>query len=177
MKLMSFLQKAAEIRNRALGAKAGVPVFVPPVGGLGDDSIQLISLAMFKKLILPLHRQWLGLWGPGPHGMHLCGDATRHFPTLHEELNVCSFETGFPVDHGALRKALGPDVEIIGGPQIGLLASGTAEQVYQRTKEILLSGVKEGGRFLLREGNNLPPKVPEANLAAMYQACLEHGQY
>ena len=81
------------------------------------------------------------------------------------------------MDHGALRKALGPDVEIIGGPEISLLSSGTAKQVYRRTQEILLSGVKQGGRFMLREGNNLPPKVPEANLAAMYQACLDHGPY
>ena len=177
VKLLHFIQKALEIRNRALGEKAGTPAFPPPVGGLGDDSIQMIGLEMFKELILPLHRQWLALWGAGPHGMHLCGDATRHMPTLHDELNVCSFETGFPVDHGALRKALGPDVEIIGGPEVGMLTSGTAQQAYERTRDILLSGVKEGGRFLLREGNNLPPKVSEANLAAMYQACLDHGQY
>lgn len=177
VRLMTFIMKAVEIRNRALAEQAGLDVFKGTEGGLSDDSIQLIGLDMFKELILPLHRQWLGKWAGGPHGMHLCGDATRHMPTLHEELNVCSFETGFPVDHGALRKALGPDVEIIGGPEVGLLTSGTAGQVYQRTKDILLSGVKEGGRFLLREGNNLPPKVSEANLAAMYQACLDYGQY
>ena len=34
-----------------------------------------------------------------------------------------------------------------------------------------------GGRFILREANNLPPCCPEANLAAMYQACLDFGRY
>jgi hypothetical protein len=34
-----------------------------------------------------------------------------------------------------------------------------------------------GGKFILKEGNNLPPCVPEANLAAMYQCCLDHGNY
>jgi uroporphyrinogen-III decarboxylase len=176
-RLMRFLQKGAEIRNRALAEKAGQKVFQPPGGWLADDSIQLISPPMYRQLILPVHRQWYSLFGPGPHSIHLCGDATRHFATLHRELNVCSFDTGFPVNHGALRRALGPDVEVLGGPEVAILLSGTRDQVYRRTQEILQSGIMEGGRFILREGNNLPPKCPEENLAAMYQACLDHGNY
>jgi len=177
VRLMDFIQRGAEIRNRVLAAEAQQNAFTPPSGFLADDSIQLISPEMYKELILPLHRRWYDLAGEGPHSMHLCGDATRHFPTIHEELNVCSFDTGFPVDHGALRKALGPDVEIIGGPEVSLLLTGTAEEVYQRTKDILQSGVMEGGRFILREANNLPPCCPQENLAAMYRCCLENGNY
>jgi len=88
-----------------------------------------------------------------------------------------SFDTGFPVDHGGLRRELGPDVEILGGPEAPLLRGGTAEEVYARTRDILRSGVMDGGRFVLREANNLPPCCPEANLDAMYRACLEHGVY
>ncbi len=51
------------------------------------------------------------------------------------------------------------------------------EQVHERTREILQSGIMKGGRFILREGNNLPPLVPEENLAAFYAAALEFGQY
>lgn len=82
-----------------------------------------------------------------------------------------------PVIYGALRRELGPDVELLGGPEVGLLLTGTPEQVGARTRAILESGVMAGGRFILREANNLPPRVPEANLQAMYQACLEHGVY
>lgn len=177
LKLMRFLQKGAEVRNRALAEKAGQKIFQPPGGGLADDSVQLISTAMYRDLVLPLHRQWYALFGPGPHSVHLCGDSTRHFAALHRELNVCSFDTGFPVDHGALRKELGPDVEILGGPEAGLVLGGTRDQVYERAKAILQSGVMAGGRFILREANNLPPRCPEANLAAMYQACLDFGWY
>lgn len=179
IRLMTFIQKAAEIRNRALAEYAGVKSpFDAPAGFLADDSIQLINTDMYKELILPLHRQWYGLYaGKGPHFIHLCGDATRHFPTIHEELNVGIFDTGFPVNHGALRKALGEDVEIQGGPEIALVLGGTREQVYARTKEILKSGVTVGGKFILHEANNLPPCCPEENLAAMYQCCLDHGNY
>jgi uroporphyrinogen-III decarboxylase len=133
---------------------------------------------MYRRQVLPWHRKWYALWSQkGPHAIHLCGDATRHFPTIHQELNVFSFDTGFPVDHGHLRAALGEDVEILGGPEVSLLLSGSAEQVYRRTRDILNSGVMRGGRFVLREGNNLPPRCPEENLSAMYRCCLEHGQH
>ena len=112
-----------------------------------------------------------------PRGIHLCGDATRHFVTLRDELNVQSFDTGFPVDFGKLRRELGPDVEIMGGPPVADLLHGTPESVYEKSKQILLSGIKEGGRFILREGNNLPPCTPVENLEAMYRACLDYGTY
>jgi len=87
------------------------------------------------------------------------------------------FDTGFPVDLTQLRKDLGPDVLIYGGVEVALLLYGTPTQVYERTKEILLSGIKDGGRFVLRDANNLPPAAPAENLAAMYQACLDYGGY
>jgi uroporphyrinogen-III decarboxylase len=126
--------------------------------------------------VLPLHRRY---YESAPRemgrGMHLCGNASHLFPIMVEELGVRSFDTGFPVDHGKVRREVGPEVEIYGGVETALLLNGTAEQVYGRAKEILLSGVKEGGRFVLQEANNLPPGVPLGNLEAMYRACLEYG--
>ncbi len=90
---------------------------------------------------------------------------------------MCSFDTGFPVEHGRLRQELGEDVEILGGPEVGLLLDGAADKVYERTRSILASGIMRGGRFVLREANNLPPLVPEANLSAMYHCALDHGRY
>ena len=146
--------------------------------GLADDSVQLISTQTYREMVMPHHRRFYDTFLPDkPRSIHLCGDATRHFRTLRDELNVRSFDTGFPVDFVWLRRELGPEVEILGGPPVSLLLHGTPKMVYQRTKEILLSGIKEGGRFILREGNNLPPMTPEDNLAAMYRACLDYGKY
>lgn len=177
-RLLEFIHRAVVIRNRALAERFGRKAFDGPNGFGADDSVQLISTQTYREFILPLHRQWYALWSAeGPHSIHLCGDSTRHFPILHEELNVCTFDTGFPVDHGRLRKTLGADVTIIGGPEVGLLLHGTAQRVYERTEGILKSGVMEGGRFILHEANNLPPRCPGETLAAMYQACLDHGNY
>jgi uroporphyrinogen-III decarboxylase len=60
---------------------------------------------------------------------------------------------------------------------VGLLLNGTPQQVRERTKAILQSGVMEGGKFVLREANNLPPCCPGENLRALYECCLEHGRY
>lgn len=177
MRLMEFITKAVEVRTRALWAHFGLTPFKGPSGGMADDSIQMISTDMLREMVLPFLRYWFGLTGPGPHSMHLCGDATRHFPTLQKELNVQGFDTGFPVDFGWLRRTLGPGVEIFGGVEVGLLLGGPPQAVYNRAKSILQSGIMEGGRFILKEANNLPPCCPEANLMAMYQACLDHGNY
>ena len=177
-RLLEFIQSGAIIRNRALAALNGKDAFDGPRGGAADDSIQLVSTEMYRRLVLPLHRQWYALWSvEGPHSIHLCGDATHHFPTIRDELNVRSFDTGFPVDHGRLREELGEDVEIHGGPEAHVLLSAAPDDVYSRTRDILTSGVLAGGRFILREANNLPPCVPQENLAAMYRAGVEHGTY
>lgn len=175
-RLMRFIMQAAINRRAAFEAYWGDRI--GRGNGMADDSIAMLSTQMYKEQVLPIHRMY---YESGtrkcPRGMHLCGNATRHFPTIHQELGVTSFDTGFPVDFGELRKQLGDDVEIVGGVEVALLMNGTANEVYERSREILQSGVMRGGRFVMREGNNLPPNVPLDNLAAMYQATQDYGRY
>jgi uroporphyrinogen-III decarboxylase len=175
-KLMAFINRAAIIRRDAFAEYWGDRV--RPSNDLADDSCALISVDMYRERIMPLHRAF---YEAGPKGversMHLCGDATHLFPTMHEQIGVTRFDTGYPVDHGRLRRSLGPEVEISGGVEAHLLLSATADEVYERAKEILQSGVMEGGRFVMRDANNLPPGCPEENLEAMYAATLDYGRY
>lgn len=179
--LMLFITRACIVRNRALNALAGFPE-KSEGGWLADDSIQLISGAMYEEIVLPAHELWFAEMSTSTRetknrSIHLCGDATRHFPLLKDKLGIYAFDTGFPVDHGALRNTLGPEVHISGGPHVDLMRLGTASECYDTTRNILQSGIMDGGRFLLREGNNLPPGVPFENLQAIYQACLDYGWY
>ncbi len=109
--------------------------------------------------------------------IHLCGDATRHFKLLRDEIGAYSFDTGFPIDFGKMRETLGPEVEIMGGPRATLLVSATPEEVSAEVRRILSTGIMEGGRFILREANDLAPCTPLANLQAMYATAREHGRY
>jgi hypothetical protein len=149
-----------------------------PAWGFADDSVLLLSVPTYREHILPHHRRLFDEFGPqGPNSIHLCGDATHLFRTIRDELKVTSFDTGFPVDHGWLRGELGPEVTILGGPHVELLRTGTPAGVRAEVRRILESGVTEGGKFILREGNNLAPGTPVENVAAMYQACQDFGRY
>ncbi|MCX7047356.1 MAG: hypothetical protein NTX50_17950 [Candidatus Sumerlaeota bacterium] len=181
-RLLETIARACYVRNRALAELAGA---WPPATGdgfLADDAVQMIGTDLYQEVVLPSHEIWfeqlrLDAAAPGRNYMHLCGNATRHFPLICERLDVTSFDTGFPVDHGRLRRELGPEVEISGGPEIGVIMNGTPARCADRAREILQSGIMAGGRFILQEGNNLPPRAPLKNLSAIYEACLEHGRY
>lgn len=175
--LMAFITQAAINRAHAVLKYWGKEL---QEVALADDAVEMISAAMYAQRVLPHHRHFYDALDPGNkllRKMHLCGDDGRHFPTLVRECHVRSIDTGFPVDLAWLREQVGPEVEILGGVEVGLVMHGTPAQVYERAKEILTGGVLEGKRFVLREANNLPPAAPEQNLAALYQAALDWGGY
>ena len=82
----------------------------------------------------------------------------------------------YPVDFGALRRELGPTIRINGGPPIEFLRTATPAQVRARVREIMQSGILEGGLFTLREGNNMAPGTPAENMRALYDAGREFGR-
>lgn len=176
-RLLGFITEATVARMEAWRRRFDVPV--PQDGfGMADDSIALISTGMYRDHVLPHHRRLYNHFGSqAPRSIHLCGNATRHFRVIRDELNVQSFDTGFPVDFGALRRDLGPGILIHGGPHVELLRSASAAEVKAEVNRILGSGILEGGRFILREGNNLAPRTPLANTEAMYQAGRSGGSY
>lgn len=174
---LGLITDATIMRIRAYRERLGQEVD-SRAWGFADDSVQLLSVQTYRDRVLPYHQRLVGAFGPeGPNSIHLCGDATHLFPTIRDELKVAAFDTGFPVDHGALRRALGPEVAIFGGPHVELLRSRTPAEVAEETRRILRSGVMEGGKFVLREGNNLAPGTPPGNVASMYEACKEFGRY
>jgi uroporphyrinogen-III decarboxylase len=175
-RLMDFVTEAMIRRMTAWRKLAGTPV---PQDGFffADDSIALISPAMYREHILPYHRRLCeALSTSAPRTVHLCGDATRHFRTLRDELNVQSFDTGFPVDFGALRRELGPGVRIQGGPHVHFLMQASPAEVREEVRRIAQTGAFQGGFFVLREGNNLAPGTPLENTEALYHAGREFGQ-
>jgi hypothetical protein len=175
--LMDFLTEAIIQRIRAWRGYLGLEPR-PDRGGFADDAIQFLSARAYREHVLPYHKRLLaGLYGPGPHGVHLCGNVQRHFPTVIQELNIDNIDTGFPLDFTSLRDQVGEGVLIQGGVPVGELVNASAEQIYARTKSILQSGILRGGRFILKEANDLAPCTPLANLQAMYAAVHDFGKY
>lgn len=169
VELLSFLTDATIARIRAYRRRLGLPERTPGLS-FADDAVQSISTEMYRELVLPCHQRLIAelSTGEGPNAIHLCGDATHHFAFLRETLDIDSFDTGFPVDFAQLRRQLGPDVEIKGGPSVAFLQQATPDQVRDEVRRILSTGVGAGGRLILREGNNLPPDVDLDTLWAFY---------
>jgi hypothetical protein len=175
--LLDFIAEGTIARIRAQRRFFGLPE-VADTWSYADDDVQLLSTDMVREFVVPVHRKLkAALTTAGRIAIHLCGDATRHFKLLRDVLDVYSFDTGFPVDFTWLRQELGPEVEILGGPRVTLLHDGTPEQVAAEVRRILGSGIMQGGRFILREANDLAPGTPLANLAAMYQTARTYGRY
>ena len=175
--LLDYVTEAAISRIKAYRKRLGHELR-PQGFGYADDSIALLSTSMVEQVILPRHRRMIDeLSHGGPNSIHLCGNATRHFPLLKERLDIQSFDTGFPIDFAWLRTTLGPNVEILGGPAIPFLESSSVSEISAESKRILESGIMEGGKFVFREANNLSPAVGPDKVAAMYAAAKRWGTY
>lgn len=175
--LMDRLMTAFIERSLAWRKRLNMPMKDEMMLG-ADDFIMLLSVDDYKKFILPQHVRYYDLFSGGKKRlMHLCGNATRHFRTIRDAVKITHFDTGFPVDFGALREELGEEMLISGGPHVELLLNGTEEAIRERAREILASGIMRGGRFILREGNNYAPKTPLRNMNALYEAGKEFGRY
>jgi uroporphyrinogen-III decarboxylase len=175
--LMEYILEATLVRQKAYRERLGLPLTSTALG-YADDSIQLLSPNTYREYVLPYHKRYFDVFGAeGPNSIHLCGDATRHFSMIRDELKVTSFDTGFPVDFAWLRQELGPEVTINGGPHVEIVRHGPVEVIEAESKRILESGVKDGGKFIFREGNNLAPHTPVEHVCAMYEACKKYGQY
>jgi hypothetical protein len=175
--LLGYITEAAIHRITSLREALGHEM-KPQALGFGDDSIELLSVDMYKEFVMPHHKRLISeLAGDGPHWIHLCGDVDRLMPTLKEELNINTWDAGFPVGYAAMRAKLGPGFRIQTGPRVVTLLHGAPEEVEAETSRILESGIMDGGQFVMRDANNLCPCTPAENVAAMYQATREYGKY
>lgn len=182
--LLDYLTDAAIARIKAFRKRMGWSEIADNFG-FADDSILLLSEEMYKEWILPRHKRLVRELAVcdengrsvNPIGIHLCGDATRHFQTIRDELNCYAFDTGFPVDHAWLMQTLGPDVTVSGGVHVDLLRTGTPEQVRNETRRIIEAVKPYTRKFIMKEANNLAPRTPMENIRAMYEAVREFGIY
>jgi uroporphyrinogen-III decarboxylase len=174
--LMTFVTDGIIARMKAWKRYAGLPE--AGIAWFADDSIQMLSVETYRRCVLPYHRKVLAAFNLETlPAIHLCGRAQHLFRTLVDELGVRSFEVGFPTDLGRARAELGEDVELIGNVHPMLLCDGPPDRIRSAVREVCASGVGQGGRFILREGNNCAPCTPRAHFAAMYQAGKEFGSW
>ncbi len=176
--LMDYLTEATIQRMRDFRRFLGEDL-VSKAFWFADDSILLLSCEMYKEFVLPYHKRLAAALSTMEQrgGVHLCGDATRHFKTIRDELNIYTFDTGFPVDHVALIKELGTEVIIQGGIPAELVKNGTPEEIDRQSKAIIEAVKPLTKRFIYREGNDIPPYTPMEKINALYNAGVRYSSY
>lgn len=177
-RLLEYLTKAVIQRIRAWRKYLGRPQ-LSETFHFADDSIMLLSPEMYREFVLPCHKKLLQgvstMEAPGQ--IHLCGDASRHFKVIVQEMNIRAFDTGYPINHGEVVRELGPDIRIQGGPAVELLRAGTREQVLQEAKRIIEEVKPHTKKFVLRDANNIAPNTPLENIEALHEAARLYGKY
>jgi hypothetical protein len=178
LELLDYITEAALFRIKGLRKYFGQPEKSAGVG-FADDSIQLLSCADYERFILPFHKKIVRELsdGSGKNFMHLCGDATRHFKKIQDELDVYGFDTGFPINFSRTIKSLSPETMIQGGVHVDTLLRGSPEEIKETVKNICGEIKPLTKKFILREANNLSPKTPLENISAMYEAVKEFGRF
>ncbi|MBC7319118.1 hypothetical protein H5T89_00555 [bacterium] len=176
-RLMSFITDATIKRITYIMDKFGLE-YPRESWGFADDSIELISEETYKEFVLPYHKKLIDTFSKGgPNSIHLCGKASHHFETIKRELNVMDFDTGYPTDLGEMRKILGPEVTLRGNINPMVLLEGPTYRIEEEVIKLLQSGVMEGGKFLLCDGNNVAPRTPIEHLRTMYETGKRYGRY
>jgi uroporphyrinogen-III decarboxylase len=146
--------------------------------GFADDSIQLLSEATYREFVMPCHQRLLAEFSKGgPNSIHLCGNVQRFLPLLQHELNVQTFDLGFPVDLGQVRRDLGPEAMLRGNLHPQILRDGPVSLIREQTARILRSGVMDGRKYVFCEGNNVAPQTPIEHFQAAYETARAVGVY
>ncbi|MFP4501611.1 MAG: uroporphyrinogen decarboxylase family protein [Candidatus Hydrogenedentota bacterium] len=173
--LLDYLTEALVQRMAAWRRELGTPMQQDDFG-FGDDACEFISEAMYREFVLPHHRRLYNTFSSGKgRFLHLCGDAQHLFDTTRRELDIGWFDTGFPIDFDRLRRELGPETVVSGGPRVAFFLEDDAEPLLQETARILQSDILNGGLFVLQEGNNLPPRVPLDRCWRFYEFGKTYG--
>jgi len=176
LEMLDYVTEAAIFRIKGLRKYFGQPEIQPSLG-FADDSIQLLSKNDYEQYILPSHKKLISALTDqtGTNSIHLCGDATRHFKQIQDELNVYGFDTGYPIDFKRMLTELSPETRMNGGVRVGTLLRESPETVVENVRDICETVKPLSKRFVMREANNLSPETRLSNIAAMYGAVKKYG--
>ena len=143
----------------------------------GFNTQTFLSPENMRKYVFPWHKKIVELAHRNgkPCLLHSCGSFAdvigdviddMKFDCRHSyEDNICPVEEAYEMLHGR--------IAVAGGIDMNMLASGTPEEVYARSRAMLERTEGRGG-YMLGSGNSVPEYVPLENFFAMTRAALEH---
>ena len=144
-------------------------------------SNQIISPTQFKEFALPyikeLHREVTGM-GYRHILCHICGDQLANLPYWAEvpmgDPGIVS--VGSEIDLETAARYFPHDI-IYGNLDPVILQTGTPDEIYLATREVVLKGKALGNRYVFGQGCEIPPGAGKENIRAMVKAVADFGGY
>jgi uroporphyrinogen decarboxylase len=145
------------------------------------SSNQIISPKLFEKFVLPYlaesHRRVLGM-GYRYIYCHICGEHNMNMPSWTQvpmgDPGIISI--GHEVELATAASYFPRDI-ILGNLEPSILQTGTADEVYEATREVVEKGKKLPGGYIFSLGCQFPPRAKLENVRAMNQAVEDYGWY
>lgn len=151
---------------------------------LGDDyahkSGTIMSPAQFREFVLPgLSEVVRNIKSCGAYCVkHTDGNIWEILDDIVDTGidGIGPLEPGAGMDLARVRRAVGDRLCVVGNVDVDLLCRGSAEQVRQRTRDLIRS-VSPGGGHILSSGNSITSAVQPENFRVMVETAREHGRY
>jgi uroporphyrinogen decarboxylase len=145
------------------------------------SSNQLISPRLFERFVFPFlkesHRKVLEM-GYRHIYCHICGD---HNMNMKYWAQVPMGDPGIvSIGHEVELETAAqyfPDDIILGNLEPSILQTGTADEVYEATREVVEKGKRLSGGYIFSLGCQFPPRASLDNARAMNQAIEDYGWY
>ncbi len=139
-----------------------------------DDSLQLLSAALYEEFVLPCHQQLFSAMTNGRRGMHLCGYASQHYVNLYNHLGIRTLDgPGDFIDHSGYLRSL-PELSFNAQFDHPLVTSGSPAEIQAMVRGMLTPGACIPGRFNIV--GFVERDTPLENIRTCYESGVAAGQ-
>ena len=147
---------------------------------IADNLGPYFNPEQMERFVLPYLRKWAeGIRDMGCYSiLHTDGDVSRCLEDIADS-GIHAFQAIDPVagmDIRQVKAQVGDRLCLCGNVDSGLLVSGSPEETYVVTRDLLLD-CKAGGGLVLGASNAVQQEVPIENYRAMIRAWEEYGKY
>jgi uroporphyrinogen decarboxylase len=144
---------------------------------ISDDSGSQLSRAHWEEFALPYHKRLFESLPEGVVGaIHNCSRIS-HLIDLYAETGAGMVQFGEDLSVEDAKKKIGDRMSLLGNlSPIGVLSTGTPDEVEAACRRVILVG-GEGGGLLLSSSGSVNRNTPVENIEAMVRAAEKYGRY
>ncbi len=163
-RITRFIINWLQLQKETFPTTGGILILDDIVGFVGEEECRSFALPNLQKIFKAFDSE--------VNFFHNDAPGLVSAPYL-REMGVNLFNFSFEHSLQEIRQLAGPSVALLGNlPPRDVLAAGTPETVYARTREMLLSFPDQPG-ILWSAGGGMPPDVSSLNLRAFLDALAD----